>query len=319
MKSPAEISSAAAPTVSVIIPAYNAAEYIGEALKSVLNQTFQSHEIIIINDGSPDTDELERELQMHRASIRYLKQENRGAAAARNTGLREATGEFIAFLDADDTWLPTFLEDQLELLKGSRAQIVYSDAVLVGDSHMARRTFMELQPSTGSVTPESLLDGTVTVLTSTVLASRKLVFDAGLFDESIKRGHDFDLWLRMARIGAQFAYQSKVLAHHRILENSLSGDTISQLERTLAVLRKIESKGQLTASEKAAFNSTLNRTLAQLAIEKGKEKLLVKDFNGAARSFEEARRLKDSWKLKASCMALRIAPSVLWRLYQRRV
>ena len=76
--------------------------------------------MIVINDGSPDTEDLERELKRYPANLHYIKQENRGAAAARNTGLRAAAGEFVAFLDADDTWLPNFLEKQMEFLKRSQ-------------------------------------------------------------------------------------------------------------------------------------------------------------------------------------------------------
>jgi glycosyltransferase involved in cell wall biosynthesis len=132
------------PIVSVIIPAYNAARYIGEALNSLFDQTFRSYESIVINDGSPDTAELERELQAYGANIQYIKQGNRGAAAARNAGLLCARGEYVAFLDADDRWLPNFLEHQLEFLKLNEADFVFSDALLFGETPLAGRTFMEL-------------------------------------------------------------------------------------------------------------------------------------------------------------------------------
>lgn len=307
------------PAVSVIIPAYNSAEYIGEALDSVFNQIFTSHEVLVINDGSPDTEELERELRAYAGRIRYIKQENRGAAAARNAGLRVARGEFVAFLDADDRWLPNFLADQMEFLRSSDADLVYSDALLSGQSPLAGRSFMGVQPSRGPVTPENLLGVNVTVLTSVVLARKKPILDIGLFDESLKRGHDFELWLRLARAGIRFAYHGKVLGHHRIVETSLSGGTISQLERTLSVLNAIKSLGNLTASEETALLVTWNRTQAQLEIEEGKKKLLIKDFEGAAQSFTDARKLQDSWKLKVVCIGLRIAPGALWWFQHRRL
>ncbi len=306
------------PVVSVIVPAFNAAEYIGEALNSVFDQTFSSYEVIVINDGSPDTEQLERELKRYPASLRYIKQDNRGAAAARNTGLRAAIGEFVAFLDADDRWLPNFLEKQIDLLKRSGADLVYADALLLGDSPLAGRTFMEVQPSRGPVTPENLLAVNVTVLTSTVLARRDPIFEIGLFDETLKRGHDFDLWLRLAKLGIRFAYQREVLAHHRIVESGLSGDTISQLKRTLAVLEAIKTREELTASEDAALQVNMKRTLRELALENGKEKLLGRDFAGAIQSFEEAKRFRQSWKLILVCLGLRIAPGMLWRIYNRR-
>ncbi|HET9713974.1 MAG TPA: glycosyltransferase family A protein [Pyrinomonadaceae bacterium] len=306
------------PAVSVIIPAYNVSKYIGEALNSVFDQTFTSHESIVINDGSADTEELERVLEPYAARIRYIKQENLGAAAARNAGLRCAQGEFVAFLDADDTWSPDFLEQQIDFLKSRNADVVYADALLFGDSSLAGRTFMELQPSRGEVTSESLLAVEVTVLTSAVLARKDAVFAVGLFDEEIKRGHDFDLWLRLAKNGARFAYQAKVLAQHRIVESGLSGNMMSQLERTLSVLETIKTRGKLTPGEDVAFRINLNRTLAELALENGKEKLLNRDFDGALQHFKEAKNLRHGWKLVLVCFGLRVAPRMVRRIYSRR-
>lgn len=306
------------PLVSVIIPAYNASEFMGETLDSVFAQTLTGYEVIVVNDGSSDTEELEQVLQRYPANLRYIKQENQGAAVARNTGLCAARGEFVAFLDADDTWLPTFLEHQMELLKRSNADIVFGDAMLFGDSRLAGRTFMEVEPPTGDVTPESLLAVKVTVLTSSVLARKQPILEVGLFDKSLRRGHDFELWLRLAKAGARFAYDREVLVHHRIVESGLSGDTISQLKRTLAVLEAVKARTDLTESEHAAHQLNLNRTLRELSLETGKEKLLRRDFSGALQCFNEARKFRHSWKLVFVCLALRMAPGMLWRIYNRR-
>jgi glycosyltransferase involved in cell wall biosynthesis len=315
---PEAITTDTIPTVSVIIPAYNAADYIGEALQSVLNQTFTSHETIVVNDGSPDTDELERQLEPYLTDIRYIRQDNQGAAAARNVGIRAAKGELVAFLDADDRWLPAFLQQQIELLNSTNADVVYSDALLFGDGPLAGRTFMQVQPSSGAVTPERLLTVDVTVLTSAVLARKQPILDVGLFEESMKRGHDFDLWLRLAKFGFRFVYQDQVLAEHRIVESGLSGDTISQLERTLSVLEAIKAREELTPSEDAALQLNRNRTLAELALENGKQKLLSRDFAGALECFSQARKFRWSWKLTLVCLGVRIAPETFWRMYYRR-
>ncbi|HEX6283849.1 MAG TPA: glycosyltransferase family 2 protein [Pyrinomonadaceae bacterium] len=304
--------------VSVIIPAYNAAEYIGETLDSVFAQTFKDYEVIVINDGSPDTEELERALERYAPQLRYLKQENRGAAAARNTGIRAAAGELVAFLDADDTWRPNFLEQQIALLKCSNADFVYADALLCGDSPLSGRTFMQVQPSRGEVTPESLLAVNVTVLTSTVVARKQPIVEAGLFNESIKRGHDFELWLRLAKHGVRFAYQHDVLAHHRIIESGLSGDTISQLKRTLAVLDVIGKRDDLSTTEKAAWQFNRNRTLGELALEDGKSRLIAGDFAGAMEGFKTARELHGGWKLRLVCAGMALTPDLLRRVYASR-
>lgn len=306
------------PLISVVVPAFNVASYIGEALDSVFTQTFSSYEVIVVNDGSADTPELEQRLERFQGKIVYLQQENRGAASARNAALRVAGGEFVAFLDADDRWLPTFLEEQIRVLDLKGADLAYSDALLVGDSPLAGKTFMAMSPSRGKVTAESLLTAKVAVLTSAVLARKKPILEVGLFDERIRRGHDFDLWLRLVKHGVRFAYHRKVLVHHRILESGLSGNVISQLERTLTVLETIHNRGGLTASEEAALRVNMNRTMATLALETGKARLMKKDFVDALHSFKEARSLRHSWKLVIVCLGLRIAPNLLWRVYQAR-
>ena len=306
------------PTVSVIIPAYNAAAFIGETLDSVYAQTFTDFETIVVNDGSPDTEELELALKRFPPSLRYLKQENSGAAAARNRGIRAATGEFVAFLDADDTWLPSFLEKQVGVLDREHADVVWADARLYGDSPLSGRTFMEVQPSFREVTPENLLSVKVTVLTSTVVARRQPVLEVGLFDVTLRRGQDFELWLRLARHGCRFVYQAEVLAHRRLVEDSLSGGVMSQLQRTLTVLDAIQAKGDLTASEAEALQVNLRRTQRELALETGKEKLRARDFAGALESFREASKFRQSWKLVLVCLGLRAAPEFLWRMYHSR-
>src|SRR5437870_2295504 len=131
------------PKISIIIPAYNATSYIGETLESAFAQTFIEYEVIVVNDGSPDTEAFERVLDPYGDRIRYLKQENRGASAARNTGLRAARGEFIAFLDADDLWLPNYLNEQMAFIREHDVDLICADAIVFGDSSVDDKTYME--------------------------------------------------------------------------------------------------------------------------------------------------------------------------------
>src|SRR5690348_1054941 len=113
-------------TMSVIVPVYQASEYISAALDSVLAQTVSGLEIIVVNDGSPDTEELERVLEPYREWIVYIYQENGGPSAARNAGIRAAHGRYIAFLDADDYWQSAYLSSQLSFLEvNSGVDLVY--------------------------------------------------------------------------------------------------------------------------------------------------------------------------------------------------
>jgi GT2 family glycosyltransferase len=190
--------------------------------------------------------------------------------------------------------------------------------LLFGDPRVAGLTFMGMAPSHGEVTPESILAVDVGILTSAVVARKKPIFEVDLFDEAIRRGQDFDLWLRLAKHGVKFAYQRKVLLHHRIVESGLSGNIVSQLERTLTLLETIRKRGGLTSGEEAALSLNMNRTRAGLAMENGKGRLRKRDFAGAREFFNEARQVRPSLKLTIVCLSLRIAPELFWRVYRTR-
>jgi glycosyltransferase involved in cell wall biosynthesis len=318
---PARIArhSARPPAVSVIIHAYNVSQYISEALESVVAQEFRDYEIIVINDGSADTPELERVLEPLREDIVYLKQNNRGAAAARNTALFVARGEFVAFLDADDSWHPDFLSSQMSFI-GSRknCDLVYADACLFGESPLAGKTYMQTTPSKGEVTFESLLTARCNVITSGVVARRQAILDVGLFDEDLLRAHDFDLWLRMLRHGTRAAYQKKILLNYRIRSDSLSGDAIQRVERELEAYDKIERHLELTTREKGLIAKMVRRLQADLRIEQGKAALTRKEYETAAVEFRASFGIRRNWKLPFVLTALRISPEMLLQVYLKR-
>lgn len=309
------LNSPAQPLVSVIIPAYNVATHIGEALQSVFNQTWSSYEVIVINDGSSDTETLEEALGPHRNRICYLKQENRGAAAARNEGLRVAKGRYVAFLDADDFWLPQYLSEQVNFIEGSKADLVYADALLTRDSGISRGTYMEASPSQGEVTSVSLLSAKCNVITSGVLARRDVIIEVGMFDETIRRGHDFDLWFRLTKHGARLSYQRQVLLGYRISESGLSGDSEQQILRELTLLDILQRRGGLTPEEEDALKATLSRNKIGLALERGKAQLLKQHFSEAQKSFAEASAFSVNWKLRLALIGLRVAPRMLRHVY----
>ena len=302
----------------MIIPAYNAAKSIARTLDSVLAQTMTDFEIIVVNDGSPDTDALEAALSNYRQRVTYIRQENQGAAAARNTAIKAARGEFLAFLDADDLWLPNYLEAQMSVLRKTGADVVYCDALLVGSSQLKGRTFIELAPTRCEVTPESLLTVDVGLLTTALIATKKAVWDAGLFDETILRGHDFDLWFRIAQKRFKFACNRQVLAHYTISDSGLSGDAVKQMQRRLELLSTIRDRGGLSASEQKALEQNVEESKVRLAIESGKARLLDRDFEGALLEFKQANKLRRSWKVTAVCWSLRMAPQLLWHVYRGR-
>ncbi|HJQ68938.1 MAG TPA: glycosyltransferase family A protein [Blastocatellia bacterium] len=303
------------PYVSVIIPVH-CARYLESALESVYAQTFTDYEVIVVNDGSDDSDEVERCL-VGRDRVKYVKQKNGGPSAARNAGLLVASGRFVAFLDADDYWEPNHLAEQIGFIdRDPRVDLVYADASLMNGSHMADRTFMEEIPSSGEVTLEGLLDERCTVLLSSVVARRQTVMDAGMFDERLRYAEDYDLWLRMARAGGRLAYQRKVLLNKRRHAESLTADGKKLIEHALRVLDKV-SRVELTEGERAALARQKKKLKAFLKLESGKLSLSRGQFAAALEAFKEANNFYHSWKLRWVLFWLRLSPHLLCRIYNR--
>jgi glycosyltransferase involved in cell wall biosynthesis len=308
------------PLISVIIPAYNVSIYIAEALSSVFVQDFNSYEVIVINDGSTDTPELERELEPFRDRINYICQNNRGIAAARNAALRVARGELIALLDADDVWMEGKLTEQLAFMREGGYDMVYADALLFGEAPWSEgTTFMDRSPSDGPVTLNSLLDIRVTVVVSTVIMRKDLVEQVGSFDEEDRNmTEDFDLWLRLANAGARIGYQRKVLAKYRYRSDSISASRVKLHEAALRVLKKARRSMALNPSDAEALNRTEQRLESILMMERSKKLIVKGDIDAARATLSKARETNSSWKIPAALLALRMFPGLLRRYLQNR-
>lgn len=300
------------------MPAYNVASYIVETLESVFAQTFNDYEVILVNDGSPDTEELEHALAPYQDRIHYIKQQNRGAGAARNEALRAARGEFIAFLDADDLWRPNYLEEQVSFVQRGNYDLVYADALLFGDSPLAGRTFMETAPSKGEVTFLSLVTHRCAITTSGVVTRKKLIFDVGLFDEELRNSQDFDLWLRLVRHGARASYQKKVLLKYRCRKEGLSGDEVNRIARQIRVYQKIQDSYGLTSEERAEVSRIMEKIKAMHELELSKAYLSQGKFAEAREALQKANRHQRSWKLSGVGLFLQVAPQLLRRLQAGR-
>ncbi len=147
------------PRVSIVIPVYNVAEFIAETLDSIRSQTFTDYETILVNDGSTDTEKLEKVLAPYFDEIIYIKQANSGVAAARNQAIRTARGTIIAFLDGDDIWLPAYLASQVAALNTKKCDLIYSSALLFGEAQKKLGIFTHKIRSRGKVDAESLISG----------------------------------------------------------------------------------------------------------------------------------------------------------------
>lgn len=307
------------PLISIIVPAYNVAAYIGDALDSVFAQDFTNFETIVINDGSIDTPELELALEPYRDRINYIQQPNRGISAARNAGLHAARGELIALLDSDDKWLPGKLTEQLRFMREGSYDMVYSDALLFGEMHWPEgTTFMDRSPSNGPVSLHSLLDLQATPVVSTVIMRKDLVMQVGGFDETDRYiPEDYELWLRMAKAGARIAYQRKPLAKYRYRSDSMSASRVKLHTGAVRVLQKARREMNLSPDELAALTKSEQQLQSTITMENTKDMIVKGDVDAAATMLSQARESNKSWKIPVALFLLRTFPGVL-RNYLRR-
>ena len=306
----------AAPFFSIIIPAYNAAHHIVDALTSVFAQSVDSYEIIVINDGSPDTGLLERELEPYLASITYLNRRNGGPAAARNTGILIAKGEYIAFLDSDDQWLPDHLAQMMEVLQQDPTlDLVYGDTVNFGDVAEEGATTMEANPSEGLASFESLVLGKCTVVGSTVVARRQVLMEAELFDESLVQGEDFDLWARVAYRGGRIDYRRHIHARRRIHKGNLTMDAIGSWEGQARVLRKLMKELDLPENLRNEMQREVEKCEGAVALEKCKQQLVARRYEEAVAQLRLANASFRSFKLQFVLYLLQTFPQLARHLY----
>jgi glycosyltransferase involved in cell wall biosynthesis len=329
----------ARPLVSVVIPAYKAAAYISETLQSVFSQTYPNFEVILINDGSPDTPELERAIAPFRDCLLYIQQENHGPSAARNAGIRRARGEYVAFLDADDLWFPGCLAAQVDLALSRQppCDLVYADVLVYSDAPQPRERaagameaatafrnglrraietsggqirYSQLCPSAGPLTFESLLREDCQAPTSCTMVRRQAALAAGLFDESLRRAEDYDLWLRIAHRAANMSYAPQVLGKNRIVPGSLSHDNVKMLEGVVSVLAKLSVTLDLSTQERSALHRKLSDARARLNLECGKAFLLDGKYAQALQALRAAGSSLATLKLRWALLGLKFAPTL---------
>ena len=306
----------AAPKVSVIIPAYNIADYIAETLSSVFAQTFGDYEVILVNDGSTDTARLKAALAPFSERIVYAEQANLGASQARNAAICLSRGELLAFLDGDDVWLPDFLASQIDYLESNNLEMVYSDALLFGEQFFAGKTFMQDAPSSGTVTTTSLISTECNVITSGTVLEKYLLVKFDMFDTDLPRTQDFDLWFRLAKCGARIGYQPEVLLKYRVRLNNLSGTNIDRAERNIHAMDFIGEKYDLDEREKAAWQRQSAFSEAELELEKGKLCLVKGEFKKAQAHLAAANKFYRKPKLSLINWLLRFSPRLTARLFK---
>lgn len=251
------------PAVSVVVPTYNRAHLLGRSIRSVLNQTYQDFEIIVIDDASTDNTE-ELIMSLGNEQIRYIRHEkNKGAAAARNTGIKAARGSFIAFQDSDDEWLPEKLEKQMKVFKTSQEEVgmVYSD---MWRQHGTKKRYFHapsINPEDGIVYERALNYLLANIGVQSALIRKKCFAKAGLFDEEFKRYIDLEFFIRLSKY-FYFYHIKEPLVIYFYTDNSLSFSIENDITARKFILEKyfidIKKNNNILARHYLAIGYSLN-------------------------------------------------------------
>lgn len=314
----ANLATTRTPLISVVIPAFNCAPYIAQAVRSVFEQDFRDLELILVNDGSPDTTSLESELEPYRDQIRYLKQETRGPSAARNAGIRLSTAKYIAFLDGDDFWQPDHLSRMMRLFESNPSlELTYCDCILLkGDEAVGR--YFEVQPQAESVDFDSLLVENCAIATSTVVASRNALLKAGLFDDNLRRCEDFDLWLRMAFKRVSMAYDAGAEVIHRVNEMGLAADPFAMKKDRILVYEKVLATLPVSPEQARVIRKIIAGIRGEFFLEQMKSALAAGDYEAARRFADQTSQFQKNWKVNLTRILMHVSPQLLRRLFLSR-
>ncbi len=204
------------PIVSVVIPTYNRADFLMQAIKSVRTQSFTDYELIVVDDGSTDHTIALLEPLIERKEIRYVFQQNQGESAARNTGVRMAQGKYIAFLDSDDLFMPEKLEKQVVCLETALDIGIVHSGYSKFDDAGNDLGYRDTSHLSGWVYPQILLEWSVLIAVPAVMVRSSVLAEVGGFDEIMIHAPDLDLWRRIAmhyRFGVIPEMLSKVRKH----------------------------------------------------------------------------------------------------------
>lgn len=254
------------PTFSVIIPLYNKENYIENTLKSVLQQTFDNFEIIIVNDGSTDNSE-QKILNFNDSRIRYYSKINEGASKARNFGIEKAKADYICFIDADDYWYPEFLSTFHSVILNHKTQKVFSCAIEIETYKKKFQGQYSIQTKSGVQIVDyfkSSLKNSI-ISTSSVVLHKDIFKKVGVFDPTIKSGQDTDLWIRVGLdynivfiniVLATYVFDEKSLSRSvKDFNKSLKFEKYAEFEKTNKDLKKFLDYNRVSLAIKAKLQS----------------------------------------------------------------
>jgi glycosyltransferase involved in cell wall biosynthesis len=299
------------PKVSVIIPAYNAMAYLPETLDSVLRQSFQDIEVLIINDGSSDNI-LQWVANITDPRVKLISQENQRLAAARNTGIAHAKGEYIALLDADDLWEPTKLEKQVRCLDdNSTVGLVHTWTLLI-DSE-SNNTGKVLTPQLEGDAWQQIVQKN-TIVVSSVMVRASCLEIVGEFERDLHYCEDYDMWIRFASRYA-FAVLREPLTKYRLHAGTLS----THCEEVLKYFRILIERAFQSAPTELLY--LRNRAYGNQNLYLAWRAIHNKDFEKAVHYRQQALanypQLRYSWDYVRLSLAIAIAQSFQANTYSK--
>lgn len=243
-------------TVSVVIPVYNRASSLKDAVESVFSQKYSNIEIIVVDDGSDEN--VKKCLKSYMARIKYIRMENnRGVSSARNLGIDRAKGDYIAFLDSDDLWLPEKLEEQIKVMEEERTLICHTDEFWYKKDKFVNQGARH-EKYGGWIFP-SILD-ICRISPSSVIMHKKVLEKSGKFDENLFACEDYDLWLRIVSRFKISYLPTKLVVKRAYLNDQLSLN-VPYLEyyRLLSLIKFVRKNCRLSYSYLKAVYSEIER------------------------------------------------------------
>lgn len=302
------------PKISVIMPIYNVEEFIAEAIRSVLRQSFKDFELICVDDGGQDGSmDIVRSFDDPR--IRIVSQSNRGLAGARNTGIAHARGEFIALLDSDDAWhVDKLVLHYIHLVANPDVGVSYAGSRMIDRNGAVLGVAM--RPKLGRVTPREIIcrnpvgNGSAAVLRRSALglAGTRHPSDEGRicwFDEDFRQSEDIELWVRLAvKHGVTFAGIEGLLTDYRIIPGALSANVVKQYLSWTSMLRKVRSYAPDFAEEHGETARAYQlRYLARRSLQLGNFEL-ARNFIGKAIGRAPSIMIEEPRKTAVTCGAI---------------
>lgn len=226
------------PLVSVVIATYNMGQYLPDAIESVLSQTWENLELIVVDDGSNDdtADRMTRFIPDKR--VRYIRTENKGQPRAKNRGLMESKGDFIAFCDADDLWHPEKISIQMPLFERPSVGVVYSEVSYIDEKGADVIKPQPYNRHSGQITRYLVMKNFIPF--GTAVIRRACIKKSGVFDETLPMGIDWDLWLRYS-IDWDFQYTPKKTYTYRIWPGQMSNNYRGRYNNAFRILDKFLS------------------------------------------------------------------------------